>query len=383
MAYLVCVISVALATLLRFALDPLLGEHHAFTLFFAAVAITAWFGGFTPSLLATLLSYFAGDWFFISPRHQIKWPHVNLDDFIALVAFVFSCLAISVTSKLMRDAVLRARQKQAELEHEIEVRRRAEQALTETQAQLRSYAGELEHRVEERTANLRETIRSLEGVCYHIAHDLRAPLRAMDGFSTILTREYAPRLDEDGQYILKQIIDSAGRMDLLIHGLLAYGRLGHAEFPVSPVALKPLIGRVIEQMNDEIVAKQAEIQLAADWPTVMANQALLETVLSNYIKNGLKFVAAGTTPKLKLWPEARANRVRIWVEDNGIGIAPEWLNRVFRIFERVHPYKEYPGTGMGLAIAAKAVERMRGEVGVESTPGKGSRFWFELPSAES
>ncbi len=291
-AYLVCFASVALATLLRFALDPLLGEHHAFTLYFAAVAITAWFGGFTPSLVATLLSYFAGDWFFISPRHHVKWPHVNLDDFIALSAFVFSCLAISLTSKFMRDAVLRARQKQMELEHEIEERRRAEQALHETQAQLRSYAGELERRVEERTANLQETIRSLEGVCYHIAHDLRAPLRAMDGFSTILMREYAPRLDEEGQYILQQIISSAGRMDLLIQGLLAYGRLGHAEFPVSPVAPKPLIERVIEHLNGEIVEKHAEIHIANEWPDVIANEALLETVLSNYIKNGLKFVAA-------------------------------------------------------------------------------------------
>jgi light-regulated signal transduction histidine kinase (bacteriophytochrome) len=203
----------------------------------------------------------------------------------------------------------------------------------------------------------------------------------MDGFSTILTREYAPRLDADGQYILEQIIGSASRMDLLIQGLLAYGRLGHADFPLATVSPRAVVEKVMEQLKEEISAKKASIQIGDAWVSVTGNVGLLETVVSAYMKNGLKFVTAGTAPQLKIWAECRSDIVRVWVEDKGIGIAPEWLDRVFRIFERVHPYEEYPGTGIGLAIAAKAVERMRGKIGVESAPGQGSRFWLELPRA--
>ena len=381
-AYIVCFGTVALATVLRWMLDPMLGERHPFTLFFAAVAVTAWFGGFAPSIVATLTAYFVGDWFFISPRHSVKWPHVNLDDFIALVAFLFSCLAISITSKLMRDALARARQKQAQLEREAQERQRVEEALRQTQEQLRDYLGSLEHRVVERTANLQATIRSLEGVCYHIAHDLRAPLRAMDGFSTILTRDYAPRLDDDGRYILEQIIGSAARMDLLIQGLLAYGRLGHADFPLTSVSTRAVVEKVVEQLREESSAKKASIQIGDDWFDVTGNAVLLEMVISAYVKNGLKFVADGTAPRLRIWTESRGDTIRVLVEDKGIGIASEWLDRVFRIFERVHPYEEYPGTGIGLANAAKAVERMHGKVGAESKPGEGSCFWLELPQAK-
>jgi K+-sensing histidine kinase KdpD len=158
-------------------------------LYFASVAIAAWYGGFAPAMVATVSAYFAADWFFITPRFEISLPHENLDEFLALIAFVFSCFAIAITSSIMRGALARARHKQRELENEIAERQRAEQALQQAQAQLRQYAEMLEERVEERTAHLHETIRSLEGVCYHLAHDLRAPLRAMEGFSAILLKE--------------------------------------------------------------------------------------------------------------------------------------------------------------------------------------------------
>jgi len=171
--YVVSVLMVLLATVLRLGLDPVLGEHHPFTLYFGAVAIASWYGGFGPGILAIVLSYLGADWFFITPRFELNWPKSNLDEFLALMAFVFSSLAITFTAKIMREALHRAQRKQHELELEITERERAQEALSRAQAQLRQYANELEERVQERTADLQETVRSLEGVCYHIARPSR------------------------------------------------------------------------------------------------------------------------------------------------------------------------------------------------------------------
>jgi Bacteriophytochrome (light-regulated signal transduction histidine kinase) len=377
--YVVAIVTVGLGTALRIGLDPVLGEHHPFTIYFAAVAITAWYGGFAPAVVATILAYLAADWFFVPPRFAFNWPHTNLDEFMALMAFLFSSLAIAYTSKIMRQALYQAREKQRELEREIVERERAEKDLQKAQGQLRRYAALLEERVAERTAHLQETIHSLQGVCYHIAHDLRAPLRAMEGYSKILLNQYAPRFDAVGEEYANRISEAAARMDLLIHGLLEYGRLGHEQFPVETVQSGMVLDRVLGLLRCEIARKKAEVRIQGAWPAIVGNGKLFEIVLTSLISNALKFVAPEVTPQLTLRAESHGNRVRFCVEDNGIGIAPEYLDKVFHIFERLHTKGSYAGTGIGLAIATKAAERMDGRVAVESSPNQGSRFWIELP----
>lgn len=380
-AYAVSIGTVGLGTLLRLGLDPVLGEHHPFTIYFAAVAITAWFGGFAPALLATVLAYFAADWFFVPPRFEFNWPRSNLDEFMALMAFLFSSLAIAYTSKVMREALDRARLKQRDLQREIAERERAEKDLQRAQAELRRYADLLELRVEERTAHLQETIHSLEGVCYHIAHDLRAPLRAMEGYTKILLNQYAPCFDPTGEEYANRISAAAARMDLLIHGLLEYGRLGHEEFPLEAIESAAVLESVLELFKNEIARKQAKVTVEGEWPTVLANETLLEIVLSSLLSNALKFVATDAVPQIRFRAENRDDVVRLTVEDNGIGIAQEYLQKVFRIFERLHSGNSYTGTGIGLAIAQKAAERMDGRLGVESKVNQGSRFWIDSPRA--
>jgi signal transduction histidine kinase len=379
--YVASFVTVGLGTALRIGLDPVLGEHHPFTIYFAAVAITAWYGGFAPALVATVLAYFAADWFFVPPRFEFNWPHTNLDEFMALMAFLFSSLAIAYTSKVMRQALDRSREKQRELEREILERERAEKDLQQAQAQLRRYAALLEERVAERTAHLQETIHSLEGVCYHIAHDLRAPLRAMEGYSKILLNQYAPGFDAAGEEYANRISEAAGRMDLLIHGLLEYGRLGHEQYPVETVPSGTVLDKVLGLLKCEIARKKAEIKIEGEWPAVAGNEKLFELVLTSLLSNALKFVAPEVAPQVKLCAEGQGNVIRFCVEDNGIGIAPEYLGKVFHIFERLHTKGSYAGTGIGLAIATKAAERMDGRVGVESRLNQGSRFWIELPRA--
>jgi signal transduction histidine kinase len=380
--YAVAVGTVGLGTALRIGLDPVLGEHHPFTIYFAAVAITAWYGGFAPAVVATVVAYFAADWFFVPPRFEFNWPHTNLDEFMALMAFLFSSLAIAYTSKVMRQALDEAREKQRELEREIVERERAEKDLQKAQTQLRRYAASLEERVAERTAHLQETIHSLEGVCYHIAHDLRAPLRAMEGYSKILLNQYAPRFDAAGEEYANRISEAAARMDLLIHGLLEYGRLGHEQFPVETVQSGMVLDKVLGLLKCEIARKKAEVRIQGEWPAIVGNGKLFEIVLTSLISNALKFVAPDVAPQVKLHTEGHGGMVRFCVQDNGIGIAPEYLAKVFHIFERLHTKGSYAGTGIGLAIATKAAERMDGRVGVESRPNQGSRFWIELPRTE-
>jgi len=378
--YVVGVASVGLGTAFRLAMDPLLGDHQAFTIYFAAVAITAWYGGFAPALLATVLAYLAADWFFIPPRYQFHRPHnTNYDEFVGLVSFLFSSLAIAYTSKVMRQALERARQRQRELQHEIMERERAEKDLQQAQEQLRRYAALLEQRVEERTAHLQETIHSLEGVCYHIAHDLRAPLRAMEGYIKILLNQYAPRFDAAGEEYANRVSEAAARMDLLIHGLLEYGRLSHEDFPVESVESETVLEQVLDLFKSEIASKQAKVTVEGEWPPVLGNEKLLEIVLASLLSNALKFVAADVLPKVKIRSEKRGDAIRFSIEDNGIGIAPEYLHKVFHIFERLHPRDSYTGTGIGLAIATKAAERMDGRLGLESKVNQGSQFWIELP----
>jgi len=259
--YAVGVVTVGIGTVFRIGMDPLLGEHHPFTIYFAAVAITAWYGGFAPAVVATVLAYFAADWFFVSPRFELNLPHTNLDEFMSLMAFLFSSLAIAYTSKIMRQALDKAREKQRELQREIVERERAEKDLQQAQAQLRRYTASLEERVAERTAHLQETIHSLEGVCYHIAHDLRAPLRAVEGYSKILLNQYAPRFDSAGEEYANRISEAAGRMDLLIHGLLEYGRLGHEEFPIEAIDSGTVLDKVLGLIGSEIARRHAEERL--------------------------------------------------------------------------------------------------------------------------
>ncbi|MEW6157821.1 MAG: PAS domain S-box protein [Verrucomicrobiota bacterium] len=242
---------------------------------------------------------------------------------------------------------------------------------------------ELERRVLERTANLKETNEQMEAFCYTVSHDLRAPLRAMQGFSQALSEDFGPRLDDVGQDYVRRIMDSAQRMDVLIQDLLTYSRLSRAELPFEVVNIEAVLDSVLPLFNQELQSKQALITVERPLPRVRAHGLTVETVLSNLISNALKFIAPGAVPQLRIWAEERNTKIRVCVQDNGIGIEPQYQERIFQVFERLHPSHRFSGTGIGLAIVKKGIERMDGTVGVESKLGEGSCFWFELPKVES
>ena len=238
----------------------------------------------------------------------------------------------------------------------------------------------LEERVRARTSELQERNDDLAAFAYSISHDLRSPLRAMEGFSQALIEDHGDRLDEAGRHHAERVVKAARRMDQLIDDLLAYSQLSRAELPLTRVDLGRLVRSALEQIDGDVRTRQARIVVDDGLPTVVGHGGTLTQVLVNLLANGIKFVPGERAPEVRVRAEARAGRVRLWIEDNGIGIAPEHHERIYRVFERLHGATDYPGTGIGLAIVRKAMERMGGSTGVESDVGRGSRFWIDLPS---
>jgi signal transduction histidine kinase len=254
-------------------------------------------------------------------------------------------------------------------------------AFTTMAHRVRDAQTRLEEQVRERTAELEERNDELEAFGYSISHDLRAPLRAMQGFSQALLEDCGDRLDAMGREYAERIVAGAKRMDELIRDLLAYSRVSRAELKLVRVPLTPVAHSALAELSGALRARNASVHVDEPLPTVMGHPATLSQVLTNLLGNGLKFVPPERIPELRVRAERHNGLVRVWVEDNGIGIAPEHQARIFRVFERLHSNDDYPGTGIGLAIVRKAVERMGGQVGVESSLGHGSRFWVELRTA--
>lgn len=245
----------------------------------------------------------------------------------------------------------------------------------------RQKAGEnLERIVNERTASLREAIAQMEEFSYSVSHDLRAPVRAMQCYAEVLMEDYGAQLDENAKKYLDRIIRGGVRMDRLIQDILTYSRLSRREIRVQPVSLDKLTREIVRQYLDINNSSHARISIEGPLLDVLGHEASISQVISNLLSNALKFVAPGVNPEVRLRTEQRNGDVRFWVEDNGIGIKPEYQHRLFSVFERVHPEKNYEGTGIGLAIVRKAAERMGGKAGVESDGVHGSRFWIQLPS---
>lgn len=245
-----------------------------------------------------------------------------------------------------------------------------------------------EQKIESLNAELRQRVQELtdinselEAFSYSISHDLRAPLRSMQGFADALLEEQGDRLDDTGREYARRVVNSAKYMDALLNDLLDYSRLSRAELELGPVNLRQEISELLVQLENDVKGRNAQVELELRSETVKAHPATLRQILGNLVGNALKFVHPDRAPVVRIRSEQRGPHTRVWVEDNGIGIAGEHCDRIFRLFERLHTNQAYPGTGIGLALVRKGAERMGGSTGVESTPEQGSRFWVELPAA--
>ncbi|HWD19999.1 MAG TPA: GAF domain-containing sensor histidine kinase [Verrucomicrobiae bacterium] len=280
--------------------------------------------------------------------------------------------------------------------------------LRSAQSKLSHHAQGLERIVDERTVRLREIISELETFSHTVAHDLRAPIRALTGYCQVLIEDFSASLPAEARDIIDRLHGACQRLDVLTQDLLEFSKISRQEIQLAPVDLDSVLSEALFLS----LAEPSSITVRRPLFSVVAHRTLLQQCLSNLIDNAVKFVAKGARPQVAIWTEyvwtetdpaaaprqppfsparqtsrsvddspAPSRKVRIMVEDKGIGIPPEAHGKIFGIFERGASSAAFPGSGIGLAIVARAMQRMGGACGVESEVGVGSRFWLELPSA--
>lgn len=247
-------------------------------------------------------------------------------------------------------------------------------ARKQVEEELRHHKEHLEELVATRTAEL-------ESFSYSVSHDLRAPLRAIDGFSHILSSRYRAVLDEQGRHYLDNIETAAQRMSRLIDDLLAFSRLGRRGVRARPVPLGTLMAELRQERSQCLAAAGAVLTVAADLPTVLGEPTLLSQALGNLLDNALLYRRAGVAPQIAVDWEAIDGDVIIHVRDNGLGIDAKYREKIFEVFQRLHRDEEFPGTGIGLSIVKKVAELLGGCVWVDSIPGEGSVFSLRLRCA--
>ncbi|HEV2208787.1 MAG TPA: ATP-binding protein [Verrucomicrobiae bacterium] len=368
-AYVIGLAGAGLAFAIRYALAPVLGDTAVYPLFVLAVLAGTYAGGIGPGVVTAMVGFLLADYFFIPPRGVIG--HFTATSAMDCVVYGVACaFTVALVESLRRV--------RAKLEADIRARE-------ELQAQLHRAHAELEQTVAKRTASLTETVHQLETLSYSLSHDLRAPLRAMEGYARVVELKYGPTLPDEAKELLRRIARAAARLDALIKDVLTYHRTASEPIELHPVDLDRLFEELVPARPD-LQAAGAALRVERPLLKVMGHEALLTQIISNLLSNAVRFVSPERQPQVRLWTEpvpgsnGSAGHVRLNVQDNGIGIAPADQERVWGIFNRLDP-EHYEGTGIGLAVVRKAAERMGGSVGITSEPGNGSQFWVELPSA--
>jgi len=265
-----------------------------------------------------------------------------------------------------------------ELEKRIDERT---EKLKQAVEEIRLLNKELENRVEAKTADLTVANKELDAFAYSVSHDLRAPLRAVDGFSQILKEEYGEKLDEEGCRLVSVIQNSTREMGQLIDDLLVFSRLGRKEIKVWNIDMNILVQEILDKLRFNLSNRKIQFNVHT-LPSSRGDRSMIHEVLMNLISNAIKFTAPREVAIIEINGETNGNENSYYVRDNGVGFDMKYADKLFRVFQRLHSKEEFEGTGIGLALVQRIINRHGGRVWAESTVNAGATFYFTLPPAE-
>jgi PAS domain S-box-containing protein len=252
----------------------------------------------------------------------------------------------------------------------------------QAEEELKKLYNELEQRVTERTSELEAANRELESFSYSVSHDLRAPLRAIDGYSRILLEEHPEQLTSEDRRYLELVRKSAQQMALLIDALLNFSRVGRIDLNRMPLSPAIIAHEAMADLTDEMKGRQVEVTIE-DLPSCNADPSMLRRVFYNLLSNALKFTRQNDHAMVRVGFRSDQNQTVYFVRDNGVGFDMKYVDKLFKVFQRLHSSREYEGTGVGLAIVQRIIQRHGGRIWVESEPGKGTTFFFTLDEGMS
>ena len=330
------------------------------SLFLLALAISAWYAGLGPAILAFFLSGFAYDYFFIEPFYSIYISRADVPRFVVFILFALLVSGFGTTRRRVEHDLRHSRDK---LEAEVQERRILNAELDKQSEQLRS-------------AN-----KELEAFAYSVSHDLRAPIRHIAGFTELLQKHAGPKLDDSCREDIAMILDSAKRMGSLIDDLLAFSRIGRVEAQNATVELQRLVEQVVSDARQDIKDRDVTWRVGA-LPACYGDASMLRLLFVNLISNAVKFTQTRPRTEIEIGSlNGRPNEVVVFVKDNGVGFDMRYKDKLFGVFQRLHSQQAFEGTGIGLATVQRIAFRHGGRVWAESSVDNGATFYVALPES--
>ena len=370
------------AFFIRLASDPILMRNSnklVFLNFIVAVIFVAWYSGFVPSLVSFVLGFLMAQWFFIEPRYSFVVPipiFLNTELPSALVSMTI--ILFGRSTHLARDkANANAREaiyNQKKLEGEVVERQRAED-------EIRRLNAELEQRVATRTAELVASNQELESFTYSVSHDLRAPLRHVDGYAQMLEEEFGPQLPPEVQSLAHKIRQGSQNMVRLVDDLLNLSSIGKKNLNRQRVDLNLVVESAVVEIKLEISNRQLEWRIGK-LSVVDCDPGLVKQVFINLLANAVKYTRPRELAIIEIGEAKLNDETVIFVRDNGVGFNMKYAGKLFGVFQRLHRAQDFEGTGVGLAIVARIIRKHGGRIWGEAEVNKGATFFFTLPARQ-
>jgi K+-sensing histidine kinase KdpD len=332
-----------------------------------SVALTTWYAGAGPSVLAILLAMACFNYFFTEPIYSFAVSSRDLPYFFVFLAWAVIVASFAAVRRRIEENLRQARD---HLQVEVEQRKRREDEIRTLNNELVKRARDLE------TSN-----NELESFAYSVSHDLRAPLRHVVGYSELLQKQASSLLDEKSRRFIQTILESAKRMGNLIDDLLAFSRIGRAETKTTQVSLDQLAKEVVAEIGQDTTGRDIVWKIHA-LPVCYGDRSMLRLVIFNLLSNAVKFTRMRARAEIEMGYVDGEDEVEVFVRDNGAGFDMQYVDKLFGVFQRLHLPEEFEGTGIGLATVRRIIHRHGGDVRAEGDVDQGATLYFSLPKAQ-